>query len=40
MTQLATLDSYLDVFAMNDDYYAASHKFVTLMAQQAVKAGL
>ena len=37
MTQLATLDSYLDVFAMNDDYYAASHKFVTLMAQQAVK---
>lgn len=39
MTQLATLDSYLDVFAMNDDYYAASHKFVTLMAQQAVKRG-
>ena len=37
MTQLATLDSYLDVFAMNDDYYAASHNFVTLMAQQAVK---
>lgn len=39
MTQTETLDSYLDVYAMNDDYYAAAHAFIKLMSRQAVTRG-
>lgn len=39
MTQKETLESYLDVYAMNDEYYAASHMLVKLMSEEAMKRG-
>lgn len=39
MTQKETLENYLDVYAMNDEYFAASHMLVKLMSEETVKRG-